>query len=286
MSPFFVPDSQKQMPQIVATPDFERPPVTEVAFSIEFSALEKWNSSHGALYWSTVQSDYPLLEAHPPLFPTVESFDNDSSKFQAVPQFQYMKSDSARTWLVGNPDTWLVQVQRDRFVLNWRKREGGGVYPRYEAVMRPRLQKEWARFKSFVAAHSLGEISAKLCEVTYVNDIRRGDGWEQVSDAVSLLSAFAEKSENAYLPELETLNVSGSYRFTNPPGRLHFSTQHLLRQSDGCEVMQLQLISRGVPVTSEDNDVFSSIDVGRERVVCGFADLTSKRAHELWGKFK
>jgi len=48
------------------------------------------------------------------------------------------------------------------------------------------------------------------------------------------------------------------------------------------EAVQLRLTARGAPDTPDLDGVLAWMDVGREWIVRGFADITSPSAHALW----
>jgi uncharacterized protein (TIGR04255 family) len=262
-------------------PEFDNPPVSEVAISVEFDTLEGWRSPHGGLYWGRIQTDYPHTEGQPPLPSQIEMF-GDEFLQMPMPRVELLNPDIMRFWFLAEPPTRLIQVQRDRFIINWRKVRGDEEYPRYEAEMRPRFEREWVQFQDFVREQSVGSINVQQCEVTYVNDILRGEGWNSVSDSLALFSPWWGSGSEHFLPTPETLIISGSFRIPDDRGRLHFATQHVRRQIDQREAIQLRLTARGRPDSSDNPSVLRWMDLGREWIVRGFTDLTSPHAHALW----
>lgn len=262
-------------------PEFSKPPVSEVALSVEFEPLPNWRSPHAGLYWGLINSQYPNTEVQPPLPSQIEKFDEQTVQVPTV-RVELLNPDISRFWFLADPANWLIQVQRDRFVMNWRKVSGEEIYPRYEAELRPRFQRELAQFKQFVEKHHIGQMVVRQCEITYVNDIARGEGWDVFSNSLALFAPLWSCGSDGFLPLPETLTVSGSFRMPEERGRLHFSTQHLRRQIDQREVVQLRLTGRGQPDSPDELGVLRWMDFGREWVVRGFADLTSRKAHELW----
>jgi uncharacterized protein (TIGR04255 family) len=264
-----------------ALPEFENPPVSEVAISIEFDALTEWRGPHAGLYWSRINREYPHTQVVAPLPSQLERF--EEGLFQApTVQIEMMNPDSGRVWFLGEPPTNLIQIQRNRFVVNWRKVKGDEAYPRYEKEIRPRLLREWRRFQEFVREQQLGTINVVQCELTYVNDILRGEGWNTFGESLTLLSNWNSRGSTSFLPSPETLTIVGAFRMPEDRGRLHFATQHVLRQIDQREAIQLRLVARGRPQSTSDEDVLKWIDMGHEWIVLGFVDLTSAKAQELW----
>lgn len=197
-----------------------------------------------------------------------------------------MSPDASRVWFVGDPPTYLIQIQQNRFVINWRKVKGDEIYPRYEKEIRPRFLREWQRFQQFVGEHHLGAISVRQCEITYVNDILRGEGWSTFAESLTLLSNWTPGEASRFLPPFETLTIAGSIRMPEERGRLHVATQHAIRQIDQREAIQLRLVARGRPLSTSDDDVLKWIDVGHEWIVRGFVDITSAKAQDLWKRIR
>jgi uncharacterized protein (TIGR04255 family) len=262
-------------------PEFDNPPVSEVAISVEFDPLEGWSSPHAGLYWGSIRTDYPHTEVQPPLPSQIEKFGEEFAQTPML-RVETVNPEIMRFWFLADPPTRLVQVQRDHFIINWRKVRGDERYPRYEAEMRPRFEREWTQFQDFVKEQRIGSINVQQCEITYVNDIPRGEGWDSASDSLSLFSPWWGSGSDSFLPVPETEVVGGSFRIPDDRGRLHFVTQHVRRQIDQREVIQLRLTARGRPDSSDDSSVLRWMDLGREWIVRGFTDLTTPRAHALW----
>lgn len=264
-------------------PEFDRPPVSEVALSVEFSPLENWRASHALLFGKLLQSDYPQMEIRPALPSEIETFGEHNWR-QFSFRVEVVSPDVNRFWFLADPSNWLIQIQRNRFIINWRKVTGDEIYPRYLTALRPRFEQEWERVRNFVVEQGAGDIDVKQCEVTYVNDILRGDGWQTFPEALALITPLSGGSANQFLPPPETLTIAGSYLLPEERGRLHFSANHALRQFDKREMIQMRLTVRGRPLSSTNADVLNWMDMGREWIVRGFTDLTSSKAHAIWGR--
>ena len=88
-----------------------------------------------------------------------------------------MQSPPIRLWFFNNDETRLIQVQADRFILNWKRGLVGDQYPHYE-FLRQSFESEWANFRDYVSTTGLGSIEIRNCEFSYVNHIEPGIGWE------------------------------------------------------------------------------------------------------------
>jgi uncharacterized protein (TIGR04255 family) len=82
-----------------------------------------------------------------------------------------------RFWFINESGSELIQVQRDRFIKNWRKIGSGDQYPRYEQL-RTGFDQDFKQFEDFLKRNQLGAVRVNQCEVTYINHIVAGTGWE------------------------------------------------------------------------------------------------------------
>ena len=110
--------------------------------SVSFKPLSGWSSLQAGLFWSTVRKKmHPKTETHPPIAVPVEKFGEEQWLTPGV-AFGF-EADLVRFWFLTEDGSWLIQIQRDHFVINWRKSRGDEVYPRYAGEMRPRFEEEW-----------------------------------------------------------------------------------------------------------------------------------------------
>ena len=139
------------------------------------------------LFWQKMQSLFPITEEHPPLPEVIERFPEGLSrrsiKFEAVEE-----SIMPRLWLLNRVGTELIQIQNNRFIKNWRKVAEKDQYPHYEPVIKPAFERDFQEFQTFVRDEGLGQIKVNQCEVTYVDHIVSGDGWDELGDLDGIFS--------------------------------------------------------------------------------------------------
>ncbi|MCP3959201.1 MAG: TIGR04255 family protein [bacterium] len=261
-------------------PDFEAPPLTEVALSVQFDTLDSFSVHHVGLLWQEYRDRFPVVEQHQTLPSVIERF-ADSPGQREISLSLVRTAPLPRVWFLGDDGTELVQIQADRFIYNWRKSDGDDQYPRYGSVV-ARQQEELARFSDFANNHALGPLKPSQCEVTYVNLIELGDGGAQ-----DILTVLAEEYSDDYLPAAESAGLALAYTMALPgghPGRLHVSANtKLTAVATGTPVMRLTLTARGAPLDGEDG-IRGLFDAGREWIVRGFCSITTAKMHALWGR--
>jgi uncharacterized protein (TIGR04255 family) len=267
-------------------PKYRRPPVIETVLGVQFSPLKSFSIPHFGLFWAAIRADYPMQEIKPPLGPVMERFgvpppaDARSLTFTSEPE--------ARCWFIDASGTQLIQVQRDRFIRNWRKVTGSEDYPSYE-YLKPRFRTDWLRFLDFLEREEIDRPEVNQCEVTYINHISAedlGDAHKLVlGDAHKVVHALSPLS-GAFLPDPEMAHINVRYVMGDKSGRLHVNLQPAVRLEDSRVVLQLTLTARGTPSSSRIDDILLWFDAGHEWVVRGFTDFTKADLHVSWGRIQ
>jgi hypothetical protein len=174
----------------------------------------------------------------------------------------------------------MIQVQNDRFVKNWRKEGEGEQYPRYEKTIRPNFDRDYQIFLDFLEKHQLGTPSVNQCEVTYVNHILAGRGWEHYSDLEKIFT-FWQSPKSIPPGSAEDLQMHTRFVIPGehgaPIGRLHVDLQPAIRTADNHPMYVLHLTARGQ--VGEGIDFF---DIGRKWIVQAFKRLTKSSMHKVW----
>jgi uncharacterized protein (TIGR04255 family) len=263
-------------------PEFQYPPVIETVLGVQFEPLPKFNISHLGLYWHRIRERYPDSDIQPPLGSVTEAFGSDSKR---APSFgiEFVQAPDVRCWFIAPQKTELIQVQRDRFIVNWRKVAGDEVYPRY-SWFKPRFVDEWSRFKQFLHDEGLGDPVVNQAEVTYVNHFDMGKEWKSFGDLPKVLSVWRGEGSQSFLPAPEFVQINNRYELPDQSGRLHVLLQPGIRRRDAKELLQLTLTARGKPKPSDLDGVLKFFDLGHEWIVNGFTDLTTSEMHKLWRK--
>jgi uncharacterized protein (TIGR04255 family) len=264
-------------------PDFASPPVIEVALSVQFDPLSRFRTPHFGLLWSEFRREFPRTEEHPPRPPVIERFGIPRAPKMDVRVEVALPVPQCR--FLNDRGTELLQVQQDRFVHNWRKVGTGDEYPRYEFVKR-RFEEELGTFRRFLARENLGDVVPNQCEVTYVNQIISGVGWERHGELGEILTVWTTRYSDTFLSEPEDIGLRVRYvipgRDGNPLGRLLVAIDPGYRTEDDRPIYVLVLTARGRPVSEGIEGALGFLDIGREWIVRGFTSLTSLKMHEIW----
>ena len=268
-------------------PDFERPPVVEVALGLQYDDLPGLNAVQIAAFWmDRLQSEFPEVTEQPPLANSEEEFGPPAGR--GIPLSIQAGPPPLRFWMSNEDKTVLVQIQRNRFVFNWRRGEGAdGEYPRYPFV-KEQFLRHLGELMEFVTDRELGAFGFKQCEVTYVNEIRapgEDGGHAFVGDFLALQGS----TNGEFLGGMESAEISYHYVMTEPDGadavgRLHATASPRLRADSMEAVYLLQMVARGRPLGPGPDGAVAFLDLGHEYIVRGFADITTRRMHGIWGR--
>lgn len=263
-------------------PEYSRPPVIETVLGVQFRPLANFSVPHFGLYWAKIQDKYPSYEVQLPLGPIIEEFGEGQWKNVGV-NIELMQIPEVRCWFKDGSGTKLIQLQRDRFLFNWRKVKDEDVYPHYENI-KPDFTAKWEEFCRFLTDAGLEKPEVNQCEVTYVNHIHLGQGWKSYGELKNVIACWSGETSGNFLPEPESVNIGARYVLPDGKGRLHVLMQPAIRRTDAKEILQLNLTARGKPESSALQHLLEWLDLGHEWIVRGFTDFTSKTMHEHWGR--
>lgn len=262
-------------------PDFANPPVVETVLSVQFEILMAMRSVHFGLFWNSVRERFPSTEDRPPISPIIELASEPMSQTIQLRLDTQDNLSLNRLWLLNEAGTEMIQVQNDRFIKNWRQGADEHEYPRYEPVLKPAFERDFKNFQTFLGDQQLGETKIDQCEVTYVNHIVAGEGWENWDEIGSIFTFFKQLPTVPYPGRAEDLRFYTRFPIFGPNGewigRLHVEVQPALRASDKKPMYVMNLTARGM--LGKDYDFF---DVGRRYIVTSFKNLTTPQMHEIW----
>jgi uncharacterized protein (TIGR04255 family) len=261
-------------------PDFDRPPAVETLLGLHFHPLRQWKTPYFGLFWQEIKRQYPNVQVHPPLT-AEEGLRVEVTANQA--KIRVSGEVPVRWWYLHKSEKRLIQIQNDSFFQNWRKRGPADPYLHYDELQ-PAFQDLWRRFRAFLKKHDVEQPTVTLCEVTYVNHIDRGVGWNSFGDLPNVVGCWSSGAKGEFLPTPNLVTFNAVYPFTEKSGHLQVALQPGIREVDKKETLQLTLTARCKPSSSDTRELLRCLDLDRLWVVRGFADMTTPKMHELWGK--
>jgi uncharacterized protein (TIGR04255 family) len=268
-------------------PRFRKPPVSEVAVGVQFpSAL---NPVHLGLYYQRVKAEFPKVQVQPPIPPTFETFGAAPIvAFGGIPL--HAISFQPRIWFISVDDDFLIQLQSDRLVFNWRGDLLGSQYPHFEKVYAG-FSKAFDQLEALAEAEGIAAaISVNQCEVTYVNPLPTANTGVSISEPQKIFRIWSGTLGHEWQEPQEDLSLTVRYRLNDssgqPFGRL---TAVVVSSSAAPHIapgFQLEMTARGLPLGAGREGVASFHDQGHRAIVKTFAALTTPEMHKLWERYQ
>ena len=251
-------------------PEFDNPPVLEVVSGVQFDVLPGLQTRHFGQFWNLLKEQFPNTQDAPPLPEVAETV---QVSIMTMPPLR-------RMILVSTDNRFVIQLQDSRFHVNWRKTSEADKYPRFKEIY-PRFEKLWDQFATFIAQTMVGSLKPNRFELTYVNHIEAANPTDIVSSieaSVRMYSWTTMKPE--FLPRPNS--VSAAWQFPLPDGKgiLTANLSHPERNRRQIVVLNMFAAGPASPTYTLD-DWFQT---AHEWIVRGFTDLTTKTAHEKWGR--
>jgi uncharacterized protein (TIGR04255 family) len=252
-------------------PSFARPPVVEVVLGVNFAQHQrKLGIPHFGLYWNQVRNDLKNVAVQPPISIASEEMEPGSTVLQFSNEVEV-----PRCWFKSDDGQNIVQIQQDWFLFNWCQVEPAKEYPRYSKHVRPGFELRWKQFREFLKSADLSSPTALQCEVTYVNRIMKGQGWDSFADVHNVTNLLASQASH-WLPRPDSGRCS--FKYSLPTGNLTITIQLV------AEAIVMQVTARSKPAGSADDDILACLDEAHQWVVKAFADITTEQMHAVWGR--
>ena len=248
---------------------FERPPVEEVVCGIQFESLNALVTAHFGQLWDRYKpAGYSKATDESVLAPQIETFGSKSA--EDPKPFEYLP----RVWFHKDDGTAILQVQRDRFLHNWKKSTTQPSYPRYRHI-KELFKHRLDTFELFLREHEIGYIRPVQYEITYVNQIVQGEGWGSVEDIGKIFPSLQwHSSDDRFLPKPSNMMAQLSFDLPTKIARLHVVARVVYRRTDHKPILLLEFTVRGMPNDRSSDEMWNWFDTAREWIVRGFADLT------------
>lgn len=265
-------------------PEYERPPLTEVVCGVLFQPLEKFIGPYLGLLWQQYRDEFPTAQEAPPIMPLVERVEGTASPEREASDNDLLQF-LPRTWFVHKNNTGIIQLQRDRFLYNWRKVSPGDEYPRYHTVIRG-FGDRYDQFLEFLNEHNLGAVKPLQYELTYINHIPEGQGWNSLEELGAVFPCFAwTRGGGRFLPPFDAVNLRGSFPLPDRQGRLHVSVRSAERGENRERILLVDLTARGMAGDASQEAMYAWFDRAHEWIVRGFTELTGAEVQQThWGR--
>ncbi len=255
-------------------PRYKNPPINEVVVGLSFSPLVKMKVAHIGLFWNTIKSEFPKCQQAPILGADLQNIDEIIEPETGAP--------IPRTWFINNTDDHLIQLQKNRFLFNWRKREQ--TYPHFEEISK-RFFLYLKEFEEFSEGNDIGTIEYKNYELTYINNILMIEQWDKINAVRNLFPDISwNNEEKHYLRNPETINWQSVFTLQDGKIKLITKIQSGFRRIDNHPLYIFEITARsnenGASIKKEE-----WYELAHESIVLAFEDLTAENIQKnVWKK--
>ena len=240
--------------------EFSNPPINEVVIGTYFNApFSAFRSEHLGLLWTKFRSEFPTVTQQPPLM-TLQAQNLQTPPEEVFPMPRY--------WFISGDETYLIQVQKNAFIFNWRRRDEN-AYPGYDRALKPSFDKYYDIFEEFIRTE-LGSAKPAIdqCELTYINAIGSVEYWSGPEDTSKVIPSFTVPTFLEDQAHLKATNCEYSYE-VDPNTHLHLVVRVVPRpQQPDVSGLVLEIGMRGPQAEGTKAE----------------ADLWFRAAHDLIGQ--
>ncbi len=248
-------------------PNYKNPPVNEVVCGMRFNTPEQPPIPYIGFLWKKFQAEYPKVQHVAPLSLRLGQLLIDPATGAPLP----------RIWFINKTDDELLQFQSNGFYSNWRRRDH--AYPRYEHII-ARFLYFYTVINDFYKEYQLGKIEPIEYELTYINHIPMGFGWDSIEDLPKVFSKLNwSQSGDQFLPYPSGIAWQAAFLLPEDKGRL---TVNLKRGSLAEGKQPVLLFELKVIGFDKPENLRRWFDLSREWIVRGFTELTTPEMHALW----
>ena len=256
---------------------FKNPPINELIIGAYFDPpLLALRSEHIGLLWTRFRNDLPKVEQREPLLMAASGTGPSAivgNEFPFMPRY----------WFVSEDEVNLIQVQKEAFLLNWRKRKAD--YPHFDLHLKPCFDKYFSNFTEFLADEvGISDVGIGLCELTYVNVIEVCEYWQGPQDTPKLIPSFSIPDSGSSASGRSAFNCAfrqdlGSDLQSQIGVRIG---ENAASPGSPCLILELKALGRPDPEGSTSIDEW--YDRAHQMIVAQFLRLTDagvQRTH--WG---
>lgn len=255
-------------------PDYERPPLAEVVMGVKFQPLPGIMVPHYGLFWGEVKKEFTTCQNAPVLGDLKELEERETGGLP-IP----------RVWLINEGGDYLIQLQKNHFFFNWRKRDG--VYPRFDNIV-PKFNENFEKFQKFCAQNNLGDIVPQRFELSYINHIFINEGWTKIEDIGKIFPDITwRENEDRYLKGMISAQWFHEFNLASSQnGRILVKIRHGEKRPEKIPLIVFEITVRGSRLEiSQEVTQEEWFKTAHDTILLTFEDLTSQSIQEkVWKK--
>jgi uncharacterized protein (TIGR04255 family) len=190
-------------------------------------------------------------------------------------------------WFLSEDDNFLIQLQSDRLLVNWRAGIKAAPYPHFEAVQQVFINA-LDELEALLAEEDIN-IAVNQCEVVYINPILTASTGIPISEPQRIFRFCSAQRGPEWQEPLEQISCNARYQLRDlagaPYGRLTITLASGLA-ADRSPAFQLELTARGFPQGEGRAGILAFQNQGHRAIVRSFAAITTPEMHQLWERYQ
>lgn len=238
---------------------FSKPPVNELVFNLSFSSTG-FQVAHLGSFWDTVKNNYPITSTHQPIL-------NSISIDEAYPIIP-------RAWFEDESKNYLIQLQSDKFVFNWRQIKTSDKYPEFDNIL-PRFSSLVDIFTNW-ANKNLSHFKFQKYELSYINHLDDISGWKSSTDTFKLIKFFDPQLGSK---RVKLMSGTINYESSEPGTSIIIGLKQGIKSTDKKPVAVFEL---GASKISDGTDINTWFEKANEILNTEFLDLTTDEVKKSW----
>jgi len=274
---------------------YSRAPLVEVAISVQFDKPKRLTQAHLGAYWATQRDQFPVVHSTNGLPAISEEFAGGRSGIPPSLRLALAEEPDTRVQMTSEDLAWMQQVQANRIVVNWRRRDDqADGYPRFTRTLE-RFLECWHAWNSFLRGVGLATATAAVWEVVYVNRIPSGELWQTAADWPRVFPGlWAGPFRGVEGAKLAGLQGQWVWEKQDPPARLYVESKPGRGPAPGFrDLLFMTVTARGrlaLPAkevaghTDSNAGIERGLRWGHDLIVGAFDGLASEEAKRVWGR--
>jgi uncharacterized protein (TIGR04255 family) len=252
------------------TRHYDNPPIVELVCGVHFQYLDRLKAPHYGLLWEKFrEKGFIETQEVPPLSPSSGSL--QLSDVPPLPRVMFQTESGEK----------LIQVQRDRFLVNWRRMSEEQDYPRFENVFEAFLEHA-EKFKDFLSSNGLGSIEPLEYELTYSNQLFEGEDWENISNIGELFPDFSWRESS---PKPNEIKWHTTWPLPEGRGNLRTTIQSGKNSENKKSILRFDISAKGMHESAELLESMRSwFELAHEESIEVFEHMTSESVRDQWGE--
>ena len=260
-----------------ALPEYQRPPVSEVALTIQLDTAIRFRSLDLAEIAACWADDLPDVQERDPL-PRLDADPDDPETTPALGE----TAETPRLWLQNASGNHVLQLQQDRIAVNWSKSAASDDFPRYESI-RAFLVEAWRRLEAKLDDLGLVISTPSVCQVMYVNELGTRQGWTSSADTARLISPWDGSSSDRFLPADRHEALRLHFHLPENQGWMNIDGWTADRDE---RIFVLTLTSQGRSPSPDLDGALGFMDLAHDWIVQAFTSVTTEAAHREWRRVR